>query len=50
MYLERNRFNSLLIPFGEYESAGATDPISGSCMGYALIVDQDRSRVFDLER
>lgn len=29
---------SLLIPFGEYESAGATDPIPGSCMGYARLL------------
>lgn len=29
---------SLLIPFGEYESEDAPDPIPGSCMGYARLL------------
>ena len=29
---------SLLIPFGEYENATASNPIQGSCMGYARLL------------
>ncbi len=37
-YFEEGKEYDLLIPFGEYESATANDPIKGSCEGYATLV------------
>lgn len=36
-YFKEGETYSLYIPFGEYESAEATNPIAGSCIGYAVL-------------
>ena len=37
-YFEEGKEYDLLIPFGEYESETANNPIKGSCEGYATLV------------